>query len=254
MSTGAGRSELIRELVDVSRRLYARGLVAATDGNVTARLENGTFLSTRSSLNKGMATPEDILEVSALGEPIDSRLKPSTELGMHLFIYSERPDVGAVVHAHPPYATAFAVAGLGMPECVFPEVVVGLGAIPLARYATPSTPEVAASLAPFVKSATAVLLENHGVVTYGRDLYDAYFKMEKVEHAAHILLLARFLGGENRLTAAQMENLRAVSQEAYGRMILPENACTPGSPAVEHIIEQASDDAILSAIRHMINK
>lgn len=241
-------------LVDVSHRLYARGLVVATDGNVTARLDGGRFLSTRSGLNKGMTTPEDILEVTDAGEAIASELKPSTELGMHLFIYSKRPDVGAVVHAHPPYATAFAVAGQGMPDCVFPEVIVGLGAIPLAPYATPSTPEVAASLAPYIGSSSAVLLENHGVVTYGKDLHDAYFKMEKVEHAARILLLARLLGGERVLTADQMAKLSSISGSAYGKAVNPEAACAPAEARPDAAANSASADDVLAAIRHMIRK
>jgi L-fuculose-phosphate aldolase len=242
----ASRHTLVLELVDVAHRLAARGMVAATDGNISARLPGGTFLTTRTGLGKGSATPDDILEVNAGGETIGSPLRPSTELGMHLYIYAERPDVGAVVHAHPPHATAFAVAGLGIRDCVFPEVIVGLGAIPLAEYATPSTAEVAASLAPYVHHATAILLKNHGVVTYGKDLAEAYFKMEKVEHAAHILLLARILGGESVLTADQMEKLRAISGSAYGKTVHPENACSP-APAPH-------DDEILNAIRQMIRK
>ncbi len=246
------RADLIREIVDVSRRLSAKGLVAATDGNVTARLGNGNFLSTRTALNKALTTANDIVEVNAMGEPVSSPLKPSSELGMHLFIYQERTDIGAVVHAHPPYATAFAVAGLGLDGCVFPEVIVGLGAIPLAEYATPSTPEVAASLAPFVKSATAILLKNHGVVTYGRDLNEAYDKMEKVEHAAHILLLARILGGEEKLTAEQLNKLKAVSLAAYGKQVPEGNACLPADPARAREVEAPSNADLLSAIRHMI--
>ena len=246
------RADLIRDMVDVARRLSAKGLVAATDGNITARLENGNFLTTRTALCKGAATPEDILEVTPAGEPVASSHKPSSELGMHLYIYAERPDVGAVVHAHPPYATAFAVAGLGMDDCVLPEVIVGLGAIPLADYATPSTSEVAASLSPYVKTATAVLLKNHGVVTYGRDLQDAYGKMEKVEHAAHILLLARLLGGEQKLSAQQLQKLASVSLAAYGRQIPEGSECAPAAPDAASPAEVPSNADLLSAIRHMI--
>lgn len=248
------RDDLVRDVVDVAHRLYARGLVAATDGNISARLPGGTFLATRTGLGKGSATPDDILEVNEKGETIGSPLSPSTELGMHLYIYAQRSDVGAVVHAHPPYATAFAVAGLGMPDCVFPEVIVGLGVIPLAEYATPSTPEVAASLAPFVMSATAILLKNHGVVTYGKDLSEAYLKMEKVEHAAHVLLLARLLGGESILSAEQMEKLGAISLKAYGKALRPENGCAPAPAAPEEAHPGRHDDEILTAIRQMIRK
>jgi L-fuculose-phosphate aldolase len=251
----ATREDLTRGIVEVCHRLWARGLVAATDGNVSARLSAGSFLTTRTGVGKGLAAPADVLEVNVNGEAIGSPLAPSTELGMHLAIYAARPDVGAVVHAHPPYATAFAVAGQGMPDCVFPEVIVGLGAIPLAEYATPSTPEVAASLAPYVQSASAILLKNHGVVTYGKDLAEAYFKMEKVEHAAHILLLARLLGGESVLTAEQMQKLAAISTVAYGKALRPENACIPAAePPAEEPRASGHDDEILSAIRQMIQK
>src|SRR5437016_3330299 len=153
------------QVIDICHRLYARGFVTATDGNVSVRLKNGNFLTTRTAINKGMVTADDILEVNSLGEPLTPNLKPSTEIGMHLYIYSQRPDVHAVVHAHPTHATGFAAARQALDACVFPEVIVGLGAVPLAEYATPSTEEVAASLAPFVKTADAILLSNHGVVT-----------------------------------------------------------------------------------------
>ena len=147
---------------------------------------------------------------------------------MHLFIYEQRPDVRAVVHAHPTYATGFATARIPLTECLFPEVIVGMGAIPLAEYATPSTEEVAQSLAPFVKNADAVLLANHGVVTYSSDLHDAYFKMEKVEHAAHITFVAKMLGGERTLGAEDLEKLRKVSVESYGKDFSGKVACEVG--------------------------
>jgi L-fuculose-phosphate aldolase len=204
-------------LVEICRRLYGCGFVAATDGNVSIRLPGGNILTTRSAVNKGMVTRADLVEVTPRGErvrrPRSARsaknVSPSSELGMHLFIYRSRPDVNAVVHAHPPFATAFAVAGLSIPADVFPEVVIGLGRIPLAAYATPATREVAASLAPFVRSADAILMANHGVVTCGSDLWDAYFKMEKVEHAAHVTVIARTLGGEKHLNKAQLKKLRS---------------------------------------------
>ena len=123
----------VAELVDICHRLSSRGFVTATDGNVSARLENGNVLTTRTAVNKGMVTPDDIVEVDPDGRPVASDLRPSTEIGMHLFIYSRRPDVKAVVHAHPTYATGFAVARLPLTACIFPEVIVGLGAVPLAR-------------------------------------------------------------------------------------------------------------------------
>ena len=219
-------SSIQHQLVDICHRLYARGMVAAMDGNVSTRLDNGNILTTRSAINKGMVTDRDLVEVTPTGDHIRGTGKPSTEIGMHLFIYKQRADVNAVVHAHPIYATAFATARLALDACMFPEVIVGLGTIPLAEYATPSTVEVAASLLPFVKASDAILLANHGVVTYAGDLSDAYFKMEKVEHAANITFVATMLGGPRGLSRPEVERLRKVSMTSYGKDLSDKAACS----------------------------
>jgi L-fuculose-phosphate aldolase len=202
-------SEIAHQLVAVCRRLYEKGFVTATDGNVSVRLPNGNVLTTPTSLNKGKVKETDLVEVTLEGKTVTIHRKPSMELDMHLFIYQQRSDANAVVHAHPIYATGFATARIPLDKHLLPEVVFGLGAIPLARYATPSTKEVAESIAPYVKTSTAILLENHGVVTFGKDLDDAFFKMEKVEHAAHIAFVARLLGGERPLSSADVAKLFA---------------------------------------------
>lgn len=232
-------------VVEVCHRLYAGGYVAATDGNVSARLSTGNILTTRTAVNKGAVTPRDLVEITPDGKPLPGQGNPSTETGMHLYIYRERPECGAVVHAHPVFATGFATARMPLEGCLFPEVIVGLGAIPLAEYATPSTPEVAASLAPYVKTAEAILLANHGVVVFGADPMDAYYKMEKVEHAAHITFVARLLGGEQRLTPVELEKLRRVSVQSYGKDFSNKLACAVGEPddelneaQIRHYIEQ----------------
>ena len=239
-------------LVDICHRLYAKGFVTATDGNVSVRLENGNILTTRTSVNKGMVTSDDFVEVDPSGKPVIPHRQPSTEIGMHLFIYSKRPDVNAVVHAHPTYATGFATARQALNACLFPEVIVGLGSIPLAEYATPSTEEVANSLAPFVGNADAILLANHGVVTYGKDLYDAYFKMEKVEHAAHITFVARMLDGEKVLSVGEVEKLRAISMKAYGKDFSVKPACESGPQQSESSPSPSSDDDLRELVRQMI--
>ncbi len=231
-------SQITSQLVDVCHRLYNGGMVTATDGNVSVRLPNGNILTTRSGINKGMVAENDFVVVTLNGEQISGSGKPSTEVGMHLFIYRERPDVHAVVHAHPVYATGFATAGIGLDACVFPEVIVGLGAVPLAGYATPSTPEVAASLAPFVKTADAILLANHGVVTYGSELYEAYFKMEKVEHAARITFVATMLGGARTLTNEELNKLRSVSVQSYGKDFSTKIACELDEPGNSDVSEE----------------
>jgi L-fuculose-phosphate aldolase len=244
------RSDIARQIVLVCRRLYENRFVTAMDGNVSARLANGNVLTTRSAINKGRVTESDLVEVQPDGTPVTLSMKPSTELGMHLFIYNNRSDVQAVVHAHPTYATGFAAARIPLTDCVFPEVIVGLGAIPLASYATPSTAEVAESLAPYVNNSDAILLANHGVVTYGSNLDDAYFKMEKVEHAAHITFVARMLGGEKPLSNREVEKLRAIAGTAYGKEI-PGNILIAQNDVSE---EGLSEDDVKQLIREILGR
>lgn len=248
----SSRQQLIDNLIDICHRLYARGFVTATDGNVSARLDNGNILTTRSAVNKGMVTVDDLVELDGSGRVITENRQPSTEFPMHLYIYAQRPDVNAVVHAHPVYATGFAAARQSLEHCVFPEVIVGLGAVPLAEYATPSTGEVAQSLAPYVKNANAILLSNHGVVTYGTDPMDAYFKMEKVEHAAHIIFVARMLGGERPLSVEDVDKLRAISRQSYGKDFSGLIACSPARDGDQSAPETPSDDAIREVVREML--
>jgi len=249
MEPTLSRSEISRQIVLVCHQLAAKGFVTATDGNVSARLANGNILVTPSALNKGRVTESDLVEVKADGAPVTLSRRASTELDMHLFIYSQRHDIHAVVHAHPTYATGFATARISLSECVFPEVIVGLGAIPLAAYATPSTKEVSAALTLFVKSADAILLSNHGVVTYGKNVEDAYFKMEKVEHAAHITFVARMLGGEKVLTEQDIAKLRAISETSYGKDFSQKIACEP-----EESSERADEESIRKMIREILQK
>ncbi|MBI3005667.1 MAG: class II aldolase/adducin family protein [Ignavibacteriales bacterium] len=245
----SSRSEISRQLVNVCHLLYHRGFVTASDGNVSARLSNGNLLVTPSALNKGRVTEADLVEVKADGTPVTLSRKASTELDMHLFIYGQRDDAGAVVHAHPTHATGFATARMPLNECLFPEVIVGLGAIPLAQYATPSTKEVSEALAPYVKKADAILLANHGVVTYGKDLDEAYFKMEKVEHAAHIAFVARMLGGEKPLTPGEIEKLRSISETSYGKDFSQKIACEPMQE-----LEYTNEEELKDIIREILRK
>lgn len=207
------RSQTARQIVAVCKALCERGFVTATDGNVSSRLPNGNILTTPTSLNKGRVRQDDLVEVTIEGRSVKTKQAPSMELGMHLFVYKKRSDINAVVHAHPTYATGFATARIPLDMPLFPEVIFGLGPIPLADFATPSTQEVADSIAPFVRSSNAILLTNHGVVTFGKDLDEAYFRMEKVEHAAHITFVARMLGGEKPLDPGQVKKLNAAFEK-----------------------------------------
>jgi L-fuculose-phosphate aldolase len=147
------------------------------------------------------------------GKPLQGRGKISTEFKLHQYIYRQRKDINAVVHTHPKFATAFAAAGIALDKIVFPEIYIFFGKIPLAKYATPSTDEVPKSIARYVKDYDAILLANHGLVTFGKTLEEAYFKTEKVEHIAEISFYARLLGGEKQLTKAQVKKLDKIKEQ-----------------------------------------
>jgi L-fuculose-phosphate aldolase len=194
-------------ICDIGSRIYKNGFVAANDGNVTVKLSNDEFLTTPTGVSKGYLTPEMIVKVNARGEVISGDWKPSSEVKVHLRVYAERPDVGAVVHAHPPYATTFAVAHIPLDKYILPEAIIGLGAVPLVPYAKPSSTDLADGLIPYLKKYNAFLLENHGTVTLGPDLTTAYFKTETIECYARILYLSMTLGKTNELPRKDIDDL-----------------------------------------------
>ncbi|MCI0693558.1 class II aldolase/adducin family protein [candidate division KSB1 bacterium] len=198
---------LRRQICEIGRRMYEKNFVASNDGNISARLDADRVLTTPTGVSKGFMTPESLVVVDLEGRPLSAGAKPSSEILLHLFIYRERPEAQAVVHAHPLHATGFAVAGISFEECVAPEIIVTLGSIPLAPYGTPSTQKLPETLRPFVHHNDAFLLANHGAVTVGKDLWDAYYKMERLEHYAHILFISRQLGGEKILPKAEVQEL-----------------------------------------------
>lgn len=210
---------LKKELVEVCHKVYEKGFVAAYDGNISLRSSQDTILITRSGICKGNVTEDDIIEIDLDGKTLDGNFKISTESKMHLFIYSKRKDVNAVVHCHPVYATAFALLEDGMLEHFFPEVLLTLGKIPLCKYATPSTEEVTKSIQPFVEHSWAMLLQNHGAVTLGTSLWDAYFKMEKLEHAAKTIAIAKNIGSPNPLSKNSVNKLVDISETTYNLKI-----------------------------------
>ncbi|MGH7600838.1 MAG: class II aldolase/adducin family protein [bacterium] len=199
-------ASLRQQICEIGRRMYEKNFVASNDGNISARLDAERILTTPTGVSKGFMTPESMVIVDLDGQPLSSG-KPSSEILLHLFIYRERPEAQAVVHAHPLHATGFAVAGISFEECVTPEIIVTLGSIPLAPYGTPSTHKLPETLRPFVHHNDAFLLANHGAVTVGKDLWDAYYKMERLEHYAHILFISRQLGGEKLLPREQVQEL-----------------------------------------------
>jgi L-fuculose-phosphate aldolase len=198
------------DLVRFGQMLHAQGFVAATDGNLSVRLDSNRVMVTPSGFSKGMLQPEDMVIVDLEGKKLRGTTDPSSETTMHLTIYRMRPDVGAVVHAHPCTATGFASAGIALDEPLCSEVVVTLGSVPLAPYATTGTAELSESLQPFIADHNAILMANHGVVTYGADLHQAYMRMEAVEHYAKVVLAARQIGQPCSLDRREVQKLTAV--------------------------------------------
>ncbi len=203
------------DIVRFGRMLHQRGYIASTDGNLSVRLDHETVLATPTGMSKGMLEPEDLVVVDMKGKRVTGRRQVSSEIGMHLLIYSLRPDTHGVVHAHPPTATGYAAAGLPLNQALVSEIVLALGCIPLARYATPGTPELVEALQPLVPQYDAILMANHGVVSYGDDLPRAYMKMETVEHFAQIALVTHLLGRQQLLTQDDVGKL-IDARERYG--------------------------------------
>lgn len=215
------RSEAAREIVRCCRRLWQAGLIAGQDGNVSVRYRPDRLLVTPRGLLKSDLAPEDIVEVGLDGSHLGGSRQATTELDLHLRVYRRRRDCGAVVHAHPPTATAFAVAGERIPADVLPEIAVLTGEVPLVPYATTGTPALGDAVEPFLDAHDAVLLANHGALAWGADLAKARIRMESLEHAARILLAARSLGRVTRLTPDQMHDLDRLRGKARHGQIDP---------------------------------
>ncbi len=198
------------EIVRFGKLLHQTGLVAATDGNLSVRLANGNILCTPTLMSKGLMEPEDLVIVDSRGGKLNGARGVSSEIAMHVLIYRSRPDVGAVVHAHPPTATGYAAAGLALDRALCSEIIVTLGSVPLANYETPGTPELAEVLAPLIADHDAILMANHGVVTCGKDLLNAYMNMETVEHFAKIALVTHLLGKQQTLSDQHVDKLREI--------------------------------------------
>jgi L-fuculose-phosphate aldolase len=203
-------SALRAEMVEVGRRMYAREMTDANAGNLSVRLGADRLLMTPKSVCKGFMTPDMMCITDLDGRKLQGDRDPSTEMLMHLEVYRQRPDVQAVVHAHPPTATGFAVAGIALDRAVLAEVLTTLGSIPIAEYATPSTSELPDAVAKYIKAHDGMLLANHGALTVGPTLMAAYYKMETIEHFAKISLVARTLGRENLITREEVDRLQGL--------------------------------------------
>jgi L-fuculose-phosphate aldolase len=208
---GSAKSEKQHRL-DVcvaGRWMYERDHIAACEGNLSVRLDSQRILTTPTCMNKGMLSPPDLVVMDLEGRQLSGERKASSELAMHLLFYRMRPDVSAICHAHPPTATGFAVAGRALDQALLPEVIVGLGQIPLVKYGTPGTPELSSAIEPYVMHYDALLLANHGAVTCGPDLLTAFYRMETIEHCAKITLAAEMAGNPRLFSSREVAKLMA---------------------------------------------
>lgn len=210
------REEIVKEQIcDIGRRMYQRNMVAANDGNISVRISEHEILCTPTGVSKGFMTPEYICKTDENGKLLEANgdFRPSSEMKMHLKVYEKRSDIMAVVHAHPMFATSFAITGIPLTQPIMPEAVVNLGTVPIAPYATPSTEEVPQSIVPFLEDYNAILLANHGALAWGKDLMAAYYKLESLEFYAELLYRTRQLGGARELNEEQVEKLYEIKRK-----------------------------------------
>lgn len=200
---------LKEEICDIGRRIYTNGFVAANDGNISVKVSDNEYLTTPTGISKGYLTPEMIVKVNSAGEVLEGTYTPSSEIKVHLRVYKERPDAGSVIHAHPPFATAYAIAGVPLDKCILPETIFSVGCVPVVRYATPGSQELADGLIEYLQNYDALLLENHGTVTVGADLINAYYMLERIEFYAKITLLTKLIGNQKELPQNEIDKLIA---------------------------------------------
>ena len=219
--------EIKKQMVDIGRRVYDRGMVAANDGNFSVKISANEFLCTPTGVSKGFLTTDMICKVDKDGKVLqaNSKYKPSSEIKMHMRVYKERPDVNSVVHAHPMYATSFAIAGIPLTEPIMPEAIITLGCVPIAKYGTPSTEEIPDEVSKYLQHYDAVLLENHGALSYSDSLLSAYYKMESLEFYAQLLFLSKQLGGPQHLNESQVQRLYEIRRQFGMTGKHPANLC-----------------------------
>lgn len=207
--------EIKKQICDIGKRIYDRGMVAANDGNISVKISDHEFLCTPTGVSKGFMTPEYICKVDTEGNVLQANgnFKPSSEIKMHMRVYKQRPDVQSVVHAHPIYATSFAIAGIPLTQPIMPEAVIALGCVPIAEYGTPSTNEIPDAVEKYLQYYDAVLLANHGALSYSDSLLNAYHKMESLEFYAELLFKSKQLGGPKELSNAQVQRLYEIRRQ-----------------------------------------
>jgi len=203
------------DIIDICKRIYANGWFAANDGNVSVKIGPDTVLCTPTGMSKGYLTTQQLIKVDMEGNKTEGDLEPSSEIKMHLDVYKNKKGVNSVVHAHPPVSTGFAVAGVALDQCIMPEIIIGLGSIPITKFGTPSTMEIPDNIRPYLKEHSVFLLENHGALSVGNDIFQAYYRMESLELFAKINLVARLLGNVNVLSEDNVKKIIKV-REKFG--------------------------------------
>ena len=206
-------ARLRKGICEIGRLAYSKGLIVGADGNISARLTDGTVLITPAGAMKGFLEPRQIAHIDMQGEIVDEGPGASTEKGIHLVSYEQRSDMKAIVHAHPPHAVAMTIAGIDLQTPYIPEIVVTIGGIPTADFGTPGTPELAESIRDIVKCSDTVIMKNHGSVTLGTNLLDAFKKLDMIEHTARILWLAHCVGHARPLEPGQVQKLLDTRKE-----------------------------------------
>ena len=219
--------EIKKQICDIGKRIYDRNMVAANDGNISVKLNDNEFLCTPTGVSKGFMTPDYICKVDKNGKVLQANgnFRPSSEIKMHMRVYQCRPDVGAVVHAHPTFATSFSIAWIPLTQPIMPEAVIALGCVPIAKYGRPSTEEIPDAVEEWLPYYDAVLLESHGALTFSTDLLNAYHKMESVEFYAELLYKSRQLGGPKEFTPEQVEQLYEIRRQFGLPGKHPANVC-----------------------------
>ena len=245
--------EIKKEMCEIGKRVSGRGMVAANDGNFSVKLNDNEFLCTPTGVSKGFMTPEYICKVDAEGNVLQANkgFRPSSEIKMHMRVYKERPDVNSVVHAHPLYATTFAICGKALTEAIMPEAVIALGFVPVAAYGTPSTMEIPDAVSKWLQQVDAVLLENHGALAYSDTLLNAYHKMESLEFYARLLYQSKMLGTPQEFTQEQMEKLYTIRRN----MGLPgKHPATNDMPNIAAAAKPADADLVASITKKVMEQ
>lgn len=257
-----GEYDVKKQICEIGKRIYDKGMVAANDGNISVKISDNEFLCTPTGVSKGFMTPDMICKVDIDGKVLQANkgYKPSSEIKMHLRVYKQRPDVKSVVHAHPMYATGFAIAGIPLTQPIMPEAVISLGCVPIAEYGTPSTEEIPDAVEKYLQNYDAVLLANHGALSYGDGLINAYYKMEGLEFYAQLLFISKQLGGPKELSDDKVQTLYNL-RSSYGLTgkhpanLCKTNGCAPqAAPAPETTADVDVSKLVAEVTRRVIEQ